>query len=360
MNRNAGRWILTILSFIISLYLYTVFSYFGVEDFIGEGILKEYFDSNVWHLEILLAGILFGILFILINRLTEKKIFRRRSFGFNILLKTILYIISVFIVFVLIFYLFLVYGLITSEQFASFRSFVSAKFFVSFLVYYVLFVVLMNFIHFVSEKLGQEFLIDLLTGKYYHPRNEELIFMFLDLKGSTMLTEKLGHNAYSNFIKECIHELTPIIQRYDAMVYQYVGDEVVLYWEVKKGYDRFNCINIFFEFSNALMQLNDHFISKYGEAPRFKGGVDAGVVTVTEIGDIKREIAFHGDVLNTAARLEKKCNEFDQQLLITEHVADNIRSAQGFQLRFLSDLPLRGKTQSIKFYSVEVQSNRRA
>ena len=127
MNRYASKWILTILSFIIALYLYAVFSYFGVEDFIEEGILKEYFDSNVWHLEILFAGILFGIIFVLINQLTEQKIFRRRSFGFNILLKTILYIMSVFIVFVLIVYLFLVFGLVTSEQLESFRSFLSAR-----------------------------------------------------------------------------------------------------------------------------------------------------------------------------------------------------------------------------------------
>ena len=50
----------------------------------------------------------------------------------------------------------------------------------------------------------------------------------------------------------------------------------------------------------------------------------SGVVTATEIGDIKREIAFHGDVLNTAARLEKKCNECNEKLIVTRHVADQI------------------------------------
>ena len=81
--------------------------------------------------------------------------------------------------------------------------------------------------------------------------------------------------------------------------------------------------------------------------------MDVGIVTATEIGDIKREIAYHGDVLNTVARLEKKCNEFNEKLIITQHVIDQIQSNNGYNFKFLSDLPLRGKTENIKFYSVE-------
>ena len=79
--------------------------------------------------------------------------------------------------------------------------------------------------------------------------------------------------------------------------------------------------------------------------------MDAGVVTVTEIGDIKREIAFHGDVLNTTARLEKKCNEFNEKLIVAQHVVDHIQSNNNYKFKFLSDLPLKGKTENIKFYS---------
>jgi adenylate cyclase len=354
MRIKLGEWVVIILSFIIILYLYTIFSYFGIEDFIQEGVLKDYFNSNVWHLEVIISGILFGVLFILINRLTEKQIFRRKSFGFNILLKSALYLIALAIVGVLIFNLFLFSGLITAEQMENFISLLSVKFLLSALIYYGSFILLMNFILYINKKFGPGSMVDLLTGKYYHPRNEELIFLFLDLKDSTTLAEKLGHNKYSRFIKECIHELTPIIQKYNARVYQYVGDEVILFWGTKEGYNQLNCLNTFFEFRSTLKERNDYFRSKYGEIPKFKAGMDAGVVTVTEIGDIKREIAFHGDVLNTASRLEKKCNEFNVQLIISQHVVDQIHSKNRYHFKFLSDLPLRGKTENIKFYSVEL------
>lgn len=352
MRIKLTNWIVTIASFIMALYLYAIFSYFGIKDFIQEGVLKDYFNSNVWHLEVLFSGGLLGILFILINRLTEQRVFRRKSFGFNILLKTVLYLIALLIVCVLIFYLFIISGLITADQFENFRRSLSANLLISLVIYYGLFVLLLNFILIINKKIGPELLIGLLTGKYYHPRNEELICLFLDLKDSTMLAEKLGNNKYSSFIKECIHELTPIIYKYNARVYQYVGDEVILFWGMKEGFHQLNCINTFFEFNAILSQRNDFFLSKYGEIPTFKAGMDAGVVTVTEIGDIKREIAFHGDVLNTASRLEKKCNEFSEQFIISQHVADQMHANNRHQLKFLSDLPLRGKTESIKFYSV--------
>jgi len=318
-----------------------------------EGVLKEYFDSNVWHLEVVFSGILLGVLFILINQLTEKQIFRRKSFGFNILLKSALYLIGLIIVCLLIFKSFLFFELVPQELMAKFQSLLSAKFFISGLIYYASFILLLNFILYINNKFGPGLLIDLLTGKYYHPRNEELIFLFVDLKNSTALAEKLGHIKYSKFIKECVHELTPVIQKFNARVYQYAGDEVILFWSKKEGFRELNCLNVFFEFSDILKGKKEYFMSKYGEVPIFKAGMDVGIVTATEIGDIKREIAYHGDVLNTAARLEKKCNEFNEKLIITQNVIDQIQSANGYNFKLLSDLPLRGKTENIKFYSVK-------
>ena len=46
----------------------------------------------------------------------------------------------------------------------------------------------------------------------------------------------------------------------------------------------------------------DFYLSHYQVVPEFKGGMDMGLVTVAEIGDIKRDIAYHGNVLNTASR----------------------------------------------------------
>ncbi len=49
-----------------------------------------------------------------------------------------------------------------------------------------------------------------------------------------------------------------------------------------------------------------------------KAGITSGEVTATEIGVIKRSIAYHGDVLNTAARIQGECSKLNKELLISE------------------------------------------
>jgi len=352
MKSKFTEWLLIVLAFILSLYLYTLFSFFGVRMFIQNNIISEYFDSNIWHLEVLFSGTLLGSLFIFINQITDKQVLRKKSYGFNILLKSTLYLLSFAIVCVVIYYLFSFFNIISVEQLELYKKLVSFNFLLSAVLYYSLFVILMNFILYINKKFGPGLLRNLLVGKYYHPKNEELIFLFLDLKDSTTIAEKLGHEKYSTLIKECVHELTPIIQKYNASVYQYVGDEVVLYWGKKEGFHKQNCLNTFFEFISILHKRKDYYRTKFGEIPLFKAGMDTGVVTVTEIGDIKREIAFHGDVLNTAARLEKKCNDFNKNLIVTEQVTLLNDLTTKYSFEFLSDIPLKGKADNVKFYSV--------
>jgi adenylate cyclase len=54
----------------------------------------------------------------------------------------------------------------------------------------------------ISEFIGQNALISFFTGKYHEPVEEERIFMFLDMKSSTTIAEKLGHLNYFGFLRE--------------------------------------------------------------------------------------------------------------------------------------------------------------
>ena len=84
--------------------------------------------------------------------------------------------------------------------------------------------------------------------------------MFLDLKSSTSIAEKLGHIKYSMLIQECFNDITDIVTANKAEIYQYVGDEIVLSWEKEKGTDKNNCLNLFFEFKNKIESGKDNYI----------------------------------------------------------------------------------------------------
>ena len=78
----------------------------------------------------------------------------------------------------------------------------------------------------------------------------------------------------------------------------------MLSWEAEAGLDDLNCLRAFYRFRDQLWARAQHYERRYGFVPEFKAGGNIGEVTGVEVGEIKREIAFHGDVLNTAARIQ--------------------------------------------------------
>ncbi len=347
------NWALSILVWIAIVYFYGLLTVFAFKEYFAQNPITEYMYSGFFHLEIALTGSILGSLFFVVNRVTDIHALRRRPFGFIIFIKSVLYILSLALCTFLIYQTFYRLKIVSAEQFQYYREYLwDFRYMLSVVAYFFFFIFLMNFINQVNKKFGPGVLVDLLRGKYYHPRQEHLILLFIDLKASTTIAESLGHEKYSQFIKECVHELTPVLIKNQGSVYQYVGDEIVLHWKTEEGLDQLKCLNTFFAFRQRLEARGEYFRETYGILPEFKAGMDCGEVTITEIGDLKREIAFHGDVLNTAARLEKKCNDYGRWLLVTEHLLEKIATSDGYTFEFLDDIPLRGKQEKVKFFAV--------
>ncbi len=198
--------------------------------------------------------------------------------------------------------------------------------------------------------LGTNNFWKLLRGRFYTPREEERIFMFLDLQSSTTHAENLGHIEYSKMIQDCFNDLGIVIES-EAEIYQYVGDEAILTWKLKNGLSDQNCLNAYFNFKLQLDKRKEHYLQNYNCIPHFKAGMNAGIVTVAEIGRFKKEIAYHGDTINTAARIQGKCNELKQELLISESLKSEL-SNTGFVFDKLGSIALKGKESQILLYGV--------
>jgi adenylate cyclase len=198
--------------------------------------------------------------------------------------------------------------------------------------------------------LGEKNLRKLLRGKFYTPREEERIFMFLDLKSSTTLAEQLGHVKYSKLIQDCFNDLGVVAEE-EAEIYQYVGDEVILTWKIDEGLRDQNCLNAFYNFKKELNKKRDYYLDKYNCEPFFKAGLNAGNVMVTEIGKYKKEIAYHGDTINTAARIQGKCNELNQEFLISESLKNKLEGSK-FNFDLQGSVALKGKESEVSIYSV--------
>ncbi|MEO7961370.1 MAG: adenylate/guanylate cyclase domain-containing protein [Ginsengibacter sp.] len=210
----------------------------------------------------------------------------------------------------------------------------------------------------IIKLIGRRNFIKLITGKFYTPKEEYRIFMFIDLKSSTSIAEKLGHLSYSHFIKDCYADLD-VVMKYGTEIYQYVGDEVVFTWERSKIKRVTQCVEAFWSFHNKLLSKADYYTSNYGVVPEFKAGMSIGMVTVVEIGDFKKEIAYHGNVLNTTSRVVDLCNFFGEKLLITKKVYDELMSEKPHYIfQKVTETKLRGKSELTEVFSITLHESK--
>ena len=181
--------------------------------------------------------------------------------------------------------------------------------------------------------------------------------MFMDLKSSTTIAENLGHQKYSQLIQNCFYDLTDIVTKYEAQIYQYVGDEVVLSWKYYDKFDFAKCLNTFFSYKEKLEEQKEIYLYKFKCYPEFKAGIHFGETLITEVGDIKREIVYHGDLVNTASRIRSACNKASRKVLISETLLNKLYQSNDFQFEAMGAFKLKGKKDDINLFSVELREN---
>lgn len=142
--------------------------------------------------------------------------------------------------------------------------------------------------------------------------------MFLDINSSTAIAERLGDEKYHQLLKDFFAGITDPVLEHDGEIYQYVGDEVVVSWKMQDEANKNNhCLLCFFALKDHIATKKDKYLRRYGLVPSFKAGMHCGKVVAGEVGIIKRDISYSGDVLNTTARILSKCNDLNAEVIVS-------------------------------------------
>ena len=177
--------------------------------------------------------------------------------------------------------------------------------------------------------------------------------MFLDMKSSTTIAEQLGHVRYFELLQEYYSELSDAIINYSGEVYQYIGDEIVISWLEEAGLRNNNCLRCFFAMKEDLSHRSEYYQNKYQVLPDFKAGLHLGEVTTGEIGALKKEIIFTGDVLNVTARIQGLCNEYNTDLLISAELFSRLNIDNELEIKSIGKTTLKGRAAPMELYAVK-------
>jgi class 3 adenylate cyclase len=102
----------------------------------------------------------------------------------------------------------------------------------------------------------------------------------------------------------------------------------------------------------AIIKQTSKYKEKFGLLPQFKAGLHFGKVTTGEIGVIKKDIIFTGDVLNTTARIQGLCNTYNVNIIISADLVKKLDLDSHFQIKTLGENELRGRNEKIELFTI--------
>ncbi len=342
----------SIIFWMIAFFIYVFIKYNGLEEELAvytDDIL--YLPLEGFYKYGLGLGLIIGGIYAIIEFIFDTYLSKKLALGIILLIKSIVYFITVIIILT-------VFSIFLEEQIDidipnEIGWWRTDPIFWNTILYFVASSVIYSLLKIANDKFGPGIFFNMLLGKYRKPREEERILMFLDLKDSTKIAEQLGHEAYSKFIQDCFTDLNSVLRKYEADIYQYVGDEAVLSWTTKKGFRKNNCVNLFYAFEERLKKGQQRYLGRYGITPQFKAGLHCGKLMIAEVGTIKKELAFHGDVINTASRIQGLCNTYKAELLVSQSLLERSLITLKYEADLLGDLNLKGKAETLKIYAIK-------
>ena len=281
---------------------------------------------------------------------------RKRRFVYILILRTSLYF---FFLTLLILNVLIVSRMIRLDQSyvkvlsdPAFQHYIFKEDFPIVVVYAIVFAFSVNFTRMMSRKLGQGMLLSYVTGTYRKPVTQERIVMFMKLQNSQEISEQLGSLNFYRFLNDFFYDITDSIIMHRGIIYEYVEDLIVVTWDINKGLTNSNCIRTFFHALEELELKKEAYFTKYKVIPKPYAAFHCGKLIRAEIGDVKSEIAFQGDVMNTTSRILKECEDLNATLLASAHLVLRLDLPVIYAANSKGKIKLRGKEEEVELYEI--------
>jgi adenylate cyclase len=204
-----------------------------------------------------------------------------------------------------------------------------------------------------TRLVGGRILLNFILGRYRRPTREQRVLLFLDIVGSTSLAESMGELRMHQLLTRFFYDIDRAILAHGGEVHAYVGDEVIVTWRfAAKGSER-RCLDCFFAIQDSIAEKADAYRREFGLVPNFRAGAHAGPVVISECGDSRPQIAYFGDTMNVAARLQEYCKEAGRALLVSADLLRLVRPGSDLVVEALGPTQLRGRAAAVEVFAVE-------
>jgi adenylate cyclase len=206
----------------------------------------------------------------------------------------------------------------------------------------------------VNDLLGPGVLFAFAAGRYHNPRIEERALLFIDMRASTTIAERLGELGYLRLLNRFVGDVSFAVAEAGGGIHKYVGDEVIATWRLQPGANPPACVSAVFAARERISAQGLSYEREFGVVPDFRASLHCGPVAVGELGSLRREIALIGDTMNTAARILEACRSTGYRALASATLIERLAALPPGVARLrLGEFPVRGKARPLELDALE-------
>jgi len=218
-----------------------------------------------------------------------------------------------------------------------------------------------------DEKLEkiQRYLPGGLTEKILAQRDKiegerrQVTVMFCDMKESTPLSEKIGHEKIYSIMDEVFEILIHKVLDYGGIVNKMTGDGIMALFGAPIALEHApqRAIRSALAIHREMTRLSNRLKSESGITPiKLRIGINTGPVVVGSLGnDLRVEFTAMGDTVNLASRMEGLAEP--GTTYVTE---ETFKVTEGlFRFEALGEMQVKGKEAPVKAYRVITTSTRK-
>ncbi|HVJ41673.1 MAG TPA: adenylate/guanylate cyclase domain-containing protein [Dongiaceae bacterium] len=223
------------------------------------------------------------------------------------------------------------------------------------LLYSLAIIVVFVFISRIRDLLGADVFRNLMLGRYHRPINQERVFLFIDIAGSTAYAERHGDLRAQQFIAAVFAALADPIRRHRGVIDDYIGDLAIISWPLRPGSNPARCLSCLIDIQQTVAAKAGDWQKRFGQVPQFRAALHGGSIVTAEIGIDRHKIAYFGDVMNTTARLEALSRSLDEPVLISDEILQRLTPLPAaLKVRSLGSHAIRGRGQPLAISALDL------
>jgi adenylate cyclase len=205
----------------------------------------------------------------------------------------------------------------------------------------------------IRQLLGRQVFNSLLTGRYRHPIQEERVFLFIDVVGSTAYAGQFGDLRAQAYLGQVFAGFALHVRSHKGEIDDYVGDCAIITWPMKDGVEQARCVTCLMDIIDDIAERADWWQRQFGVVPQLSAALHGGSIVTAEIGVFHHKITYFGDVVNTTARIEGLCKSLMRPSLISGDLLRRLALPDDIEVEPLGAHLVKGRDEPLCVFALK-------